>query len=340
MSTGTDYVTFALGQEKFGVDASAVDEIVWLPELTAMEEVPEFIAGVFDLRGRIVPAMDLNLRFGHAPTRYRLSDNIIVLRRDTGGGQCGVIVSDVLEVVSVDPDEIAAPATPHAPHLIAGEARIGEQIVMLLNLDNLLRDTELETDEETAPEGKPSPRLPHPGFGEATSEETAHFHERALELARPPGGAAEAEQMTVAVFRLDGELFGVELGVVREFAEARNVSPVPCTPQHVVGNMNLRGEILTLIDLRRMLNVKATQESAGAKVVVVKVKDVDAGLAVEEVVDVLSLNPSRMQPAPAAMEGKRREYITGEVMYLEKPVSIIDLEKVLTSAESAVDEEA
>ena len=70
---------FNLDDARFGVDATRVRESVWLPELTPIEEAPPYIAGIFSLRGQIVPVTDLNLRFGHPARPYRLSDQIVIL---------------------------------------------------------------------------------------------------------------------------------------------------------------------------------------------------------------------------------------------------------------------
>lgn len=127
MSTIKHILTFTLRNELFAVDATAVKEIVWLPELTPAEEMPDYIVGVFNLRGHIVPVVDLNVRFGHTQERYSISDRVIILevrssepgvRREEnppeppfskggeGGFAVGIIVNDVHDVISVSESDI------------------------------------------------------------------------------------------------------------------------------------------------------------------------------------------------------------------------------------------
>ena len=89
------FLIFSLGEEHFAIDASIVREIIWLPEVTPIEEAPDYIVGVINLRGKIAPVADLNLRFGHPRKRYHITDNVIVIEKDgfmagfgCGGGIC------------------------------------------------------------------------------------------------------------------------------------------------------------------------------------------------------------------------------------------------------------
>src|SRR5665647_2867557 len=72
------YLIFGHRGARYGLDVRAVRELVWLPELSPIEELPPYIAGVFNLRGQVVPVMDLGLRFGHARKPFLTSDRIIV----------------------------------------------------------------------------------------------------------------------------------------------------------------------------------------------------------------------------------------------------------------------
>ncbi|TAN75109.1 MAG: purine-binding chemotaxis protein CheW, partial [Gallionella sp.] len=126
---------FDLDGTRFGLDATLVRESVWLPELTPVEEAPPHIAGIFSLRGQIVPVTDLHLRFGHPARPYCISDQIVVLELDQL--LIGLIVSEVREVIEVSLDAIKPPpkfdGEAHA-HLVEGEVRVGDDIVTLLDV--------------------------------------------------------------------------------------------------------------------------------------------------------------------------------------------------------------
>ena len=130
---------FDLNSTRFGVDATLVRESVWLPELTPIEEAPPHIAGIFSLRGQIVPVSDLSLRFGHPARPYRLSDQIVILELDNL--LMGLIVSEVLEVIELSAEAIRPPpkfdGEAHA-RLVEGEVRVGDDIVTLLDARQLM----------------------------------------------------------------------------------------------------------------------------------------------------------------------------------------------------------
>ena len=85
----------------------------------------------------------------------------------------------------------------------------------------------------------------------------------------------DTERIPLAIIQLGAECFGVGLDVVREFSHLRRVTAIPCCPSHIAGNMNLRGDILTLVDIRGLLNIPA--EGNPSEVMVVEAGDLSIG---------------------------------------------------------------
>ncbi len=369
MSTIKHILTFTLRNELFAVDATAVKEIVRLSELTPAEEMPDYIVGVFNLRGHIVPVVDLNVRFGHTQERYSISDRVIILevrssepgvRREEnppeppffkgrpseipplakggeGGFVVGIIVNDVHDVVSVSENDIEPnitlrplPVGEGIPHLISGEVKAGEEIIMLLDHGAI---AESGTEKNELRRGV-SPYAPT--TAQLTPEELSIFHSRSLTLMQPPVDDVSG-MLPFAVVSLGGECFGVDLDVVKEFADVREVTPVPCTPPHIVGDMNLRGEIMTLIDICGALNIAANMK--GSRAVISLVNDLVAGVAVDDVIEVINISPNDVGPVPVTVKAAGNEYIKGEFPYQGKMLSILDMRRILTSKEIVVDEE-
>ena len=326
-------LTFTLRNELFAIDALVVKEIVYLPELTLEEEVPAFIAGAFNLRGKIVHVIDLNLRFGHPQERYRLSDKIIVVETQDVASLplFGIIVNDVLDVISIPAQEIEE-ASEH--RFIKGEAKVGEEIVMVLDHNNLISSFGGTAVSAVLTGGTPVPPEEEPKL---SPDELAVFHERALNLMKE--AVEEVEGLVpLAVFSLNGEYYGANLEAIREFSDIRSVTPVPCTPPHIVGDMNLRGDILTLVDIRGLLNIPLKKETAGQKAIVAQLNQLLAGIPVNEVFEVVYLKPSDIRPVPAAVEAVGSEYMKGEAPYGGKMMSILDLQRILTRDELVVEE--
>jgi len=322
------------------VPAPAVREILSLPELTPVEEAPEYVAGVMNLRGRIVPVIDLMVRFGHARQPYRLADSVVVFEWE--GTAMGLILNAVRDVWEIP--ESAIEAVPqYAPgqpaRFLAGFAKRDEQVIMLLDLERVVRlPVEVPAQLEEG-EGEESPPAPERVFApEATAEERETFRERARSLARPVETRDFTGLQPLAVARLGTELFGFPLPAVREFSDLTTVTRVPCCPDHVVGQMNLRGDILTLVDIRSALRI-ANGRPVDGKVVVVQSGDLVVGIPVDEVLDVLYLRPAEITGVPAVLEAAEGQYLEGTAPYGSQMLGILDLQRLLTGANLVVNEE-
>ena len=108
----------------------------------------------------------------------------------------------------------------------------------------------------------------------ASPEERATFRERAENLRRTAESEDFAGLIPLAVIGLNGEYLGLDLDTVREFTDdISKITPIPCCPPHIVGNINLCGEIVTLVDVREVLNLPIAGTNQASKVMVVRMKD-------------------------------------------------------------------
>ncbi|HIK26798.1 MAG: chemotaxis protein CheW [Oscillatoriaceae bacterium SKW80] len=335
------YLIFSLDGARYGIEASWVQEIFFLPELTPVAEAPRDIVGIFNLRGRILPVMDLNIRLGQRARDYQLSDSIIVLELQEF--QIGIIVNEVHEVQNISSEDIIGEISygrkiPREYHqLISGVAKTPDGIVMLLDLKQLIHFSpvvELTNEEENSELAEYRVFCPN-----ATPEERAIFRSRAENLMLPSTRQDFTGLIPLAVVGLNGEYFGIDLEIVREFTDIRKITPIPCTPPHIVGNMNLRGEILTLIDLRGVLNLPPNSIEATSKAMVLQVDDIVAGVVVDHVYDVTYLNPKEITPIPTAVHSSNDEFLRGTAPYRDKMMTLLDIPKIFAKGDLVVNEE-
>ncbi len=139
------YLIFTMGDELYGMEIRYITEIIGIQPITEVPEMPEFIKGVTNLRGKIIPIMDARLRFKKAVREYDDRTCIIVL--DTNDISIGLIVDSVSEVLTMDDEDIAPPPEIGAKgrKYIKGIGKSGGNVKLLLDCQRLLTDDEMDT---------------------------------------------------------------------------------------------------------------------------------------------------------------------------------------------------
>ncbi len=350
------YLIFSLNHSHYGIEAIAVEEIFYLPELTPLTEAPKEIAGLLNLRGKIIPVIDLKVRLGYRRRNYSLNDTVIVVGHRHK--HMGLIVDGVHEVQSISGVTTTAelaylpassidrpnPQNPPQTALVSGVVQVNDALVLLLDLDRLIEgwqpdDTtlqfpsnRLETEDSAVPE--------FIEFADRfAAEERKIFRHRAKNLKVSSQTQELGTLMSLAVVELGSEYFGIDLHSVREFTDVRQITPIPCTPRYIIGNMNLRGEIVTLVAIRGLLNLPLKEFACVSKAIVVEEDNLVAGITVDEVFDVVHLHPHEIVPMPTIGHLGSDEYLKGTAFYQERAIGILDVAKILTKGELSVDEE-
>ena len=138
-------VAFMLEDEEFAVDIHKVREVIKLPEITPLPRSVDFIEGVINLRGDIIPVVDLCKRFSlHRPEERDEQSRIIIVEID-GSGEIGLIVDAVSEVLRISEDVIHPPPTNVSgarAELIQGVGRLDNRLIIILNLQEILTSEE------------------------------------------------------------------------------------------------------------------------------------------------------------------------------------------------------
>lgn len=372
MTQHYSYLIFRLNNALYGVSTLSVKEIFLLPQLTPVLEAPPDIVGVIDVSGHILPVMDLNLRFGQQTDGYCLTDQVIVLEQ--GERDLGIIVNEVLEVRNIPAADITnliqgnqSTSDTNSHQFIAGVVRSENDILVMINLANLLKylsEPNSGTNQKYLAQRVPSRFLPGNNQQQATpqhqlivsgsepvtssslanssmqltSEALTVLQERANHLKQIDEVRQNADQVkNLAIIVLNQELFSIDLENVREFTNLEQVVPVPCCPSHIVGNMNLRGEILTLIDICQLLNLPPINLFKVSQLMVIEVEDLRIGLTIEKVCDTITVDAEEIDQAPAASYSINKEYLKGTLWYQENIVGLLDITKILLDGDLIVD---
>jgi len=139
------FLTFLTGEETYGIEIKHVAEIIGLQSITEMPEMPDYVKGIINLRGKIIPVMDVRLRFHKAPRAY--DDRTCVMVIDFDRVLVGLIVDSVSEVLTIPEHEIAPlPSINTGPNngYIKDIGKVGSNVVLLIDCEKLLSADELE----------------------------------------------------------------------------------------------------------------------------------------------------------------------------------------------------
>jgi purine-binding chemotaxis protein CheW len=240
-------VTFLLKDEEFGFDIMSVQEIIRLPKLAKVPRTPPFLDGIANLRGVVLPIVDMRTRFGM--DRAEETDRTRVLVVDIGGVKTGLRVDRVKQVTRVLRKDIEPPPPAirgTTADYLEGVVKLdqGQRIIMALNAAQVCQLDAGRLDGQAA--GSVSV-----GYDAASAHST------------DSDGHHDIQQMVT--FRIANEEFAFPMERVREILRVETPKQVPDVPEYVLGVLTVRGQILPIVDLRRLLRQRSlAEEFAGS----------------------------------------------------------------------------
>ena len=139
------YLTFRIASEDYGIAIANVTEIIGIQSITEIPEMPDHIKGVINLRGKVIPVMDVRIRFKLAPREYDERTCIVVVEID--GTSIGLVVDTVNEVADIPEDQVEPPpkSKRKGGNYIQGIGKIGKEVKILLDINKILYEEELGT---------------------------------------------------------------------------------------------------------------------------------------------------------------------------------------------------
>ena len=149
------YMTFKCSDEIYGISIKYVNEIIGLSQITKVPETQDYLIGLINLRGKIIPVIDVRIRFGKEPLEY--NDRTCVIVIDVKSTVIGLIVDAIDEVAAFAENEITPPPSVsdlamQAKKYVFGKGRVNGEVKLLLDPDKLINDPEPEKDDEAEDE--------------------------------------------------------------------------------------------------------------------------------------------------------------------------------------------
>ncbi len=225
-------VVFALADEEFGVDINTVREIVRVPDITPIPQSPDYVAGICNLRGSVLPAINSRQRFGLEHKEADDSTRLLVI--ETGTTATGLIVDDVREVLHTKKEQMEEPPAVCKGvdrEFLSGVVKMndGARLILILDLDEVVQvqTKEVKSDQKQA----------------------------ALQAGKTAINAVEKniDEEQLISFKVADEEYAFDINRVREILRVGEITEVPNAANYVRGLLTIRNQLLPILDLRTML---------------------------------------------------------------------------------------
>lgn len=174
------------------------------------------------------------------------------------------------------------------------------------------------------------------GWTPGLEERKELLRSRARALAAEPEADAGGEQLEVIEFLLAYEKYAVETSSVREVYPLRDLTPVPCTPGHVLGIVNIRGQILSIIDLKKFFDLPEKGLGELNKVIILKSESMEFGVLADTILGVRTIPVAALQAGLPTFTGVREEYLRGVTV---DRTAVLDAGSILSDKKIVVDED-
>lgn len=308
------FVTFMVEKEIFAAPMAPVREIIRLPELARVPLSPASLLGLANLRGRVLPIVDLRQVFGLSSACHTDATRALVINIGT---PLGFVVDRVASVVAVDPHQIEPVSTIRSAireDLLTGVIR-GQDgaLIMVINFERIIASEFSEILEHADRKGAMD--IPHDA--ESVEED------------------GEADELQLVSFSVHGQEYAADIAAVQEIVQMpARITALPKGAYHVLGLMTLRERLLPLVSMRAILNLPVVSDGGQQRVVVLRLQGGHAvGVVTDTVDEVLRVPRQLVEPMPALLAKTNGVEEISSVCRLDagrRLVSVIDANKMLS----------
>ena len=320
------FLIFNLAEKTYAIPAEKIGEIVQIPALTVIEKFPEYIIGLLNLRGQVINVIDLSKLLGLESQTYTTDYQVLIL--DSDQKSVGIVVSAIKDVTMLDKKYFTPLPYKSQEGIITGICKHDDSLIAFLDIDLILKTVEnveinsVEMDKVSVPQ-KYFPTDP------VSKTKLLNRAEKLQKEARVDAGSFNYQENYFISFCMDKEIYAINLKYVKEITKLKLVSlvSVPCVPEFLTGIINLRGEFITIVDIKYFLQITKTPISDKTKIIVVKISDIQIGILVDDVFDIENI-PTEKMNLNIQTKYEKNKYTLAEVLLPDnKVMSIFDMKK-------------
>ncbi|MBF0236999.1 MAG: chemotaxis protein CheW [SAR324 cluster bacterium] len=307
-------IGFRLNQDYYALDINYVEEIIEMPKITLVPEMADKIEGIFYQRDQALPILRLGRRFLLPDIAYTEDTSVLIVNDDRL--MMGLIVDQITEVFHVLENDIVPPPpniSGRSAEQLDGIIKIKRndhtEVIMALNLPSLLTEDEQAHLQQLRDELN--------DIEDETSEEETH-----------------SEIISILKFKVGEETFAVRVLEINEITTIQKMVRVPKAPPFVKGVINLRGDVITIIEMATFFGNQPLPVSEKTRIIIIEVNDQKAGFQVDQILGIDHV-PYHLFEKPVGINRQYNEFVEGIGRTSEKGeiVILIDTPETLSQAE-------
>jgi len=303
-------VSFLLGKEEYAIGIMKVKEIIRTPQIVKVPNCEEYIEGIVSIRNNLLPIINLRTCFGME--HLEVNDHTRILVVDMGSFTAGIMVDKVLEVLRVPSSIIQSPPrfSTQSEDQLKGVAKLdqGKRMILMLEPSKLISADVISGISGTD------------GIYKEDSDGKSI-------------GKQLIDEEQLVTFKIDSVEYGVKIANVQEINRMTEVTKIPRAPYCIEGIVNLRGNVIPALNLRKLFNLPEKSITDATRIIIIDHNGKRTGIVVDSVSEVLRFEKTLIEAPPDTLSnGVDSDYVegVGKLNDGKRMILILDISKILT----------
>jgi len=304
-------IVFQIGKQNFAFSLDNVKEIIKVPSITPVPLTKSHVAGLINLRGDVIPV--LNLREKYRIESYIKSEDARIIIIEKNNVKIGMLVDKVLNISSIDQSQVNECKVTTLEEVKAViKQKEEDKLITFIDTDKILEENlELSVFQKINIESSIS--------------ETDETEQKVL------------KQERYILVQIDGQNYALNIANIQEIIRFSDFSTVPSESDDVLGIINLRNEIIPIINIQKLLKAESKEIDDETKIMIAYNSGFKFGFIVDKILSVISVNEYEIKPLPTIANYK--DIFTGTIKSDERMFIILSINKIFEKVSSAIYEE-
>lgn len=317
------YLTFYIGESKYAINIKQIVEIMKLPLLDYPQKLANNIVGLLNYNNFTINILDLRFYLDIKVTPYSIANQLLVVRTDEA--IFGLIIDKIDDIISFDPAKMEYFQFSNEEKIIKFLYKQENETVAVINLDSL---------ENTLKKGVAQTDIDIPSLFPHDDDSRYKLMQRNLAL-------TEKSQLNLITnaftqdkfisFSLNENNYCINLEYVKEFLKNVSMTQIPCNLDYIAGIITLRGDFVTVVDLKKFLKIEISEEknteASRNNIIIVESQDFSIGFLVDEIFSIIDIPEDLMNENSYRQFGKN---VLSEVILEDKLYTILNMKTILS----------